>query len=675
MKSVRLWDLIQFDGDSWQVVAHDGPTLALKSLTTNRIRKVAVSALLSDDSYLPDRPVALPDMAGLAVYDTLDPTAAARVRFLHRHVHEVLHGTPPPDHDTDHDTGDALPRPEYDPARPFMERVEAKVAELAAAGTPMSGRTLRGHVYAYRDQGVAGLVDRRTTRAPKPAGRVDPRVVSLIEAELAKQTDASTGTRGRVIGNVTLEAAKTGLPLPSRATLYRAVANLERGRHLFGDATTRRSLANRPDRTFGGRTPSRPGELMEIDSTPLDLMVLYPDGTAGRPDLTVLYDIATRTISATMLRAVATKSVDVAGFLLAKALTPLPMQPGWDASMTFSRSILPPGALLDERELADRIAARPIIQPEHITVDRGRVYVGRTFMAACQRLQISVVKSAPRTPTDKPHIERLFSAINTLFVQHIAGYTGRTTTRKGKDPAADAVWTLAEVQNMLDQWVVAEWQNRPHPGLRHPAMPHKDLTPNEAYAALAGVAPPVHVAFEPADYLELLPVTWRAVNPYGVNFEGLRYDSPDLHHLRGRPSGLKGEARGRWEVRYDPGRLNTIWVRDHVAGTWIEVPWTLAKQAPPFSYDVLKAAQAALAQRDLDNPTKVLEGIYRIQTDGATTTREKRAARRSATTDPIVPADDPTTGGTDQTGPAPPPDQHTPGPDGPPRPRGTRRLN
>lgn len=682
MKSVRLWDLIQFDGDAWQVVAHDGPTLALKSLTTNRIRKVAVSVLLGDDSYLPDQPPVLPDMAGLSVYDTLDRAAAERVRFLHHHVHEVLYGVPPADHDPalDHDDEPPAgvgepPRPEYDPSRPFMERIDAKVAELAAAGTPLSGRTLRGHVYAYRDQGVAGLVDGRTTREPKPGGRVDPRVISLIEAELAKQTDASTGTKGRVITHVTLEAAKTGLPLPSRATLYRTVANLERGRHPFGDATTRRSLANRPDRTFGGRIAARPGELMEIDSTPLDLMVVYPDGTTGRPDLTVLFDLATRTISATMLRAVATKSVDVAAFLLAKALTPLPMQPGWDASMTFSRSILPPGTLLDDKDLADRIAARPIIQPESITIDRGRVYVGRTFMAACQRLQISVVKSAPRTPTDKPHIERLFSAINTLFVQYLAGYTGRSTTRKGKDPAADAVWTLAEVQNLLDQWVVAEWQNRPHPGLRHPAMPHKDLTPNETYAALAGVAPPVHVAFEAADYLELLPVTWRAVNPYGINFEGLRYDSPDLHPLRGRRSGLKGEANGKWEVRYDPMRLNTIWLRDHTAGTWIEVPWTLAKQAPPFSQDVLKAARAALAQRDQDNPVKVLEGIYRIQTDGATTTREKRAARRSATTEPIVPAqpEDDTEHVSDD---APPPPDRQPGPDDtPPRPRRTRRLN
>ena len=61
--------------------------------------------------------------------------------------------------------------------------------------------------------------------------------------------------------------------------------------------------------------------------------------------------------------------------------------------------------------------------------------LGRTFTAACQRLQISVVKSAPRTPTDKPHIERLFSAVNTLFVQYLAGYTGRSVRPRRRRPA------------------------------------------------------------------------------------------------------------------------------------------------------------------------------------------------------------------------------------------------
>ncbi|MDT5052407.1 MAG: putative transposase [Mycobacterium sp.] len=196
--------------------------------------------------------------------------------------------------------------------------------------------------------------------------------------------------------------------------------------------------------------------------------MVFPDGSAGRVELTAALDIATRTPCAAILRPVATKAVDAA-VLLARALTPLPMQPGWHDSVGFSRSILPAGMIPGVDELRAGIAAKPVIVPESITVDRGKVYVGSTFMNACERLQISVTKAAPRTPTDKPHIERVFAAINSGFTQYLAGYAGPNVVRRGKSLGQEAFWTLAEVQNLLDLWIVAVWQNKPHPGLRHPA--------------------------------------------------------------------------------------------------------------------------------------------------------------------------------------------------------------
>jgi hypothetical protein len=43
-------------------------------------------------------------------------------------------------------------------------------------------------------------------------------------------------------------------------------------------AATRRSLANRPDGPFGSVTALRPGELVQIDTTPLDVMALLEEG-------------------------------------------------------------------------------------------------------------------------------------------------------------------------------------------------------------------------------------------------------------------------------------------------------------------------------------------------------------------------------------------------------------
>ena len=78
--------------------------------------------------------------------------------------------------------------------------------------------------------------------------------------------------------------------MPSRATFYRLVARVSAGRHTFGSARTRRSLAKRPDGPFGMVTAARPGEWMQIDSTPLDVRVVLDNGMTDRAELTWLID-------------------------------------------------------------------------------------------------------------------------------------------------------------------------------------------------------------------------------------------------------------------------------------------------------------------------------------------------------------------------------------------------
>jgi hypothetical protein len=339
MKSVRLFDCLQYAGQTWQVVAQDGPELALKDLMSGRIRRIGVAELLGDGSFLPDVSDRLPRLDSAAILETLDTDARERVLFLRRHVVEVLSGSPPADLDGHNEDDAPRTRREYDPNLPLKDRIAAKVSELAAANTPIRFRSLERHIKEYRNDGIAGLVDGRIQRQASPTGRIEPAVASLLENAVRAQTNVSTGTRSCVIKQVSIEATQLGLPLPSRSTFYRALDNLEKSRHPFGNATTRRTQANRPDRTWGRQAPSRPGELTEVDCTPMDLLVIYPDGSTGRIDPTVMLDIATRTLCAAILRPVATKSVDAA-VLLARALTPLPMQPGWQPSVAFSRSIV-----------------------------------------------------------------------------------------------------------------------------------------------------------------------------------------------------------------------------------------------------------------------------------------------------------------------------------------------
>jgi metabolite-proton symporter len=266
---------------------------------------------------------------------------------------------------------------------------------------------------------------------------------------------------------------------------------------------------------------------MQIDSTPLDVRAVLDNGLVDRAELTGLVDQATRTLAAVVLRPT-TKSVDAA-LLLARALTPEPMRPGWVDALRMSRSVLPHHSLTEvDQRLADA-AARPVIAPETIVFDHGKVFLSQNFRSACRALGISLQPAHPDTPTDKPVIERTLQTVATLFCQYVAGYVGSSVERRGKKADEQAVWSMVELQAMLDEWCVAVWQNRPHDGLPDPVTPGKALTPNEKYAAPVRVAGHVAVPLSADDYVELLPATWRTINSYGVKIAGRTYDAKALN--------------------------------------------------------------------------------------------------------------------------------------------------
>lgn len=55
---------------------------------------------------------------------------------------------------------------------------------------------------------------------------------------------------------------------------------------------------------------------------------------------------------------------------------------------------------------------------------------------------------------------RARESVNTLFCQHVVGCTGRDVTRRGPDVAAQAAWSLADLQELLDEWVIAGFTDR-----------------------------------------------------------------------------------------------------------------------------------------------------------------------------------------------------------------------
>ena len=291
--------------------------------------------------------------------------------------------------------------------------------------------------------------------------------------------------------------------MPSDRTFYRLFGTLSHGRHVTGSASTRRSLAGRPEGMFGSLPAAAPGEVVQIDSTPLDVLVLLDDGVPGRVELTGMIDVATRVVPAAVLRPT-TKSVD-ASVLLARALTPEPVRPGWPEALKMTRSVLPYERLLAIDERLEHAAARPVIVPDTIVIDHGSVFVSAAFRSACRHLGISIQPAHLGSGSEKGHIERYFGSVASLFCQFASGYAGRSADRRGRHVEDQPLWSMAELQELLDEWLVAFWLNRPHDGLRDPEHPGRAFTPNEKYAALVETAGYVPVALSPDDYVELLP--------------------------------------------------------------------------------------------------------------------------------------------------------------------------
>ena len=449
---LRPGDRVRFDRVVHTVVGVSG-TLLLVADEQAEVTAIRLADLQAraDFEVVGERSRA-PALSSTAIVNQLPQPVVDEALWWERHLQEVIHGLAP-----DAPAG-SRPRAGYDPAvTTLTQRERVKAAELAEAGHAVNVSKVKRQRQRYEAGGLAALVAQRPLRRPSRFGRADARVVEAMQAAIAEATDASTRTASflvwRTAQNLAERPDAEQIVMPSRATLYRLLGRLSAGRHTTGSARTRRSQDSSPEGPFNTVSAAAPGELVQIDSTPLDVLVLLDDGTPGRVELTGMIDVATRTVPAAVLRPT-TKSVD-ASVLLARALTPEPMRPGWADAVRMSRSVLPHRRLLAIDERLEHAAARPVIVPATIVVDQGNVFISRNFRASCAALGISFQPTHPGSPAEKPHIEKMMSAVGTLFAQFVSGYVGSNTERRGRKVEAQPLWSMLELQELLDEWIVA----------------------------------------------------------------------------------------------------------------------------------------------------------------------------------------------------------------------------
>lgn len=620
-------------GDVVEVVALEGLAATLRNertgeFSTMTLGRLAVGARSLDEQRQPEGQAASVLLANLSAAQCM------RLKERARHVREVLTG-----YRSGHpDSAEANePRPQFHPDLPLGDREAAKAAELE-----VSARTVDRWVSCYREAGEAGLVDSRALRGR--GSRVDPRWEEALRQVLAESVNASTPTRSAVLRRVEdriEEEFGCGVPLPSRATAYRRLAELTKGTNaVSGSAKARRSIADRPRGTYGRLRATRPGEFVVLDTQDLDMYAMEPVTCRWAPlQLTVAQDLFSRCIVGLRVTACSTKAVDVAGVLF-EAVCP-PME---DAARP---ELAPYHGLWDQVVFTedDLVPGRGLCPPETLIIDHGRAFMSAHVISVCTRLGMSIQPAQTKKPTDKPTVERFFRTLREGLIQHLPAYKGPDVHSRGEGIEDQAFFYIHEVEEVIREWIGEVFHRRGHEGLVVPQWPKLELSPLEMLRIGLHRAGRLRMPATAELVFEFLQVKPRTIQHYGVDVDGLRYNGPALEGLRGATSPYGGRFAGRWPFHVNPDDVRFIYFQDPDDGSWHPLQWEHAPGLEsPFSAEAALYARrlAARTGRHI-NASEALGALLARWDQGMVSGRRERrmavrlSAERSALSLPALP--------------------------------------
>lgn len=443
------------------------------------------------------------------------------------------------------------------PAKYLLEDVRVAMAPFVKIE---SVETVRRKFHQYCAEGILGLVDRRRLNRGKKD--IDSRIAQALSELGAAGTKRSSGTTSRTVDRlrwILEEDYGDEIATPSDRTLYRMIDAHPTASKLNRSARAREIASNKPSRAFGMHGSLRPGEHVQIDSTVIDVPSRLLDGRLNRAELTIIHDVSCRSVMAGVVRAISTNAADLAG-VLARALTPYGMRPPGAREQRERVAVTWAGQfMIDQDRLDGYRLAQPYIFPETITTDNGKIYRSEAFRRGCERAGISLIFASRETQTDKPHVERTFETMKDRFVQYLEGFTGGSVERRGREEPTDRALALSQLQELLEDWIAIEWQNRPHEGLTDPILPGRALTPNEMFRAYRRIAPELHVPFGVDEFIGFLPAKSCTLQDYGINHARRVYKSNRLIELRAAGAGGEGATRP-CVIRYDPHNPLYVWV-------------------------------------------------------------------------------------------------------------------
>jgi len=348
---------------------------------------------------------------------------------------------------------------------------------------------------------------------------------------------------------------------PGRCTIVRRIDELD-VRERFAAKKGRRA-AEREFSQYGQmEPPSRPLQRVEMDSTPIDLILVDNDDRwpLGRATLAYCLDVST-------------------GYPLGYYLGFEP-ESHLVAMECLYHAILPKDDLRESYGWNHSWLAYG--KPELLVVDNSKTHLGRGLKDACELNGIDLDNCPVKTPWFRAAAERHLGSFETMLIHGVPGTTFSNVWQKGDyDSIRQACISLEEFDKVFSRFIVDIYAELPHGKRGIPARQWER-------AATSGLFVPRLPSSAQDLLISLGQVSYRVIQHYGIDLDRRRYNAPELGRLRVRLEGKKVR------IKFHPGDISYIFVYDPYEQTYLRVPLIDPKWAwglSTWQYKIIREVQ------------------------------------------------------------------------------------
>jgi len=293
--------------------------------------------------------------------------------------------------------------------------------------------------------------------------------------------------------------------------------------------------------------PTRILERVEIDHTPLDLILLDDELLIplGRPYLTLLVDVFSGCIMGFHLSYKCPSYVSAAK-AITHAIKPKSLE---SIGIEFQNDWPCYGKI------------------ENLVVDNGAEFWSKSLEHACHSAGINIQYNPVRKPWLKPFVERFFGVINQHFLSELPGKTFSNILEKEEYKSEkDAIMRFSTFVEEFHRWIVDVY---------HQDSDSRDTRiPIRQWKSGFDVYPPLKMKNEEEERFSVLMhiSSERTLTRNGFKFEELMYDSTALADYRKHYPQSKKTIKKI--IKVDPDDISKIYVYLEELNSYLEVPCT-----------------------------------------------------------------------------------------------------